>query len=126
MSFVNGAAAMVAVPKSIEDPERTGILLEGLASESWKNVREALFEITAKAKSSRDEDSTRMMDLVMAVRVFDFGYSHMYDQGGTHFVRDLLASGSTDVASTLQRSQKVMVKILEKCVTAYENNDAEP
>ena len=122
MSFVNGAACMIAVPASVENPERTGILLEGIASESWRNVREALFEITAKSKSSRDADSTRMMDLVMENRVFDLGYSHMYDQVYVHFVRDLLASGSTEVASTLQRNQKVIDKALERIINAYEKN----
>ena len=122
MSFVNGAACMVAVPASVEDPVRTGVLLEGIASESWRSVREALFEITAKAKSARDADSTRMMDLVMENRVFDLGYSHLYDQGYVHFVRDLLSSGKTDVASTLQKNRKVMEKVLTKLIEAYEKN----
>ena len=122
MSFVNGAACMVAVPASIEDPVRTGILAEGLAVESYKNIREALFEVTAKSKSARDADSTRMMDLVMETRVFDLGYSHMYDQGLVHFVRDLLQKDSTDVASTIQKSTKVMDKMLTKLIEAYEKN----
>ena len=122
MSFVNGAACMLAVPASIEDPERTGVLLEGLAVESYRNIREALFEITAKSKSSRDEDSTRMMDLVMETRAFDLGYSHMYDQAVVNFVRDLLASRSTDIASTLSKQSKSADKKLQKIIESYEKN----
>jgi hypothetical protein len=46
----------------------------------------------------------------------------MYDQVYVHFVRDLLASGSTEVASTLQRNQKVIDKALERIINAYEKN----
>lgn len=122
MSFVNGAVSMLAVPMTIEDPVRTGILVEGLAVESYRNIRDALFEVTAKSKSARDEDSTRMMDLVMETRVFDLGYSHMYDQSLVNFVRDLLQRDSTDVASTIQKGEKPMAKRLEKIIEAYEKN----
>ena len=122
MSFVNGAVSMLTVPMTIEDPERTGVLVEGLAVESYRNIREALFEVTAKSKSARDEDSTRMMDLVMETRVFDLGYSHMYDQSLVNFVRDLLQKDSTDVASTIQKGEKPMAKKLEKIIEAYEKN----
>ena len=123
MSFVNGAVSMLVVPSVCPDPERTGILLEGLASESWRNVYDALFEITAKSKSARDPDSSRMMDLVMANRVFDLGYSHLYSQGWVQFVRDLLASKSTDVASMWAKNEKIMNKMLEKVIEAYEKNN---
>ena len=122
MSFVNGAVAMLAVPMTIEDPVRTGILVEGLAVESYRNIRDALFEVTAKSKSARDADSTRMMDLVMETRVFDLGYSHMYDQSLVNFVRDLLQKDSTDVASTIEKGIKPMQKKLDKIIEAYEKN----
>ena len=122
MSFVNGAVAMLAVPMTIEDPVRTGILTEGLAVESYRNIRDALFEVTAKSKSARDADSTRMMDLVMETRVFDLGYSHMYDQPLVNFVRDLLQRDSTDVASTIEKGIKPMQKKLDKIIEAYEKN----
>ncbi|MBR4204602.1 MAG: hypothetical protein IKQ92_03915 [Clostridia bacterium] len=123
MSFVNGAVAMLVVPSVCPNPERTGILLEGIAAESYRHVYDALFEVTAKAKSSRDPESTRMMDLVMACRVFDLGYSHMYDQAGVQFVRDLLVQKSTDIASYTTRAFKPMAKMLQKIVEAYEKSN---
>ena len=64
-----------------------------------------------------------MMDLVMANRVFDLGYSHLYSQGWVQFVRDLLASKSTDVASMWAKNEKIMNKMLEKVIEAYEKNN---
>ena len=123
MSFVNGAVAKLVVPAVCPDPDRTAILLEGLAAESWRNVYDALFEITAKSKSARDPDSSRMMDLVMANRVFDLGYSHLWDQAWVQFVRDLLVKGSTDVASMWAKNEKIMNKMLQKVIDAYEENN---
>ena len=122
MSFVNGSQSLVTVPATCPNPERTGILLEGLAADSWRYVYDALFEVTAKSKTARDQDSSRMMDIVMENRVFDLGYSHMWDQPAVQFVRDLLAAGSTDVASTLTRNEKIMTKTLDKIIKAYEKN----
>ncbi len=121
-SFVNGAACMAAVPASLEDPERTGILMEGMAVESYRYIRDALFEVTVKARSSRDEESTRMMDLVMENRAFDLGYSHMFDQSRVQFVRDLLISRSTDVASAFAKSERMMQKTLERILAGYEKS----
>ena len=63
------------------------------------------------------------MDLVKETRVFDLGYSHMYDQSLVNFVRVLLQRDSTDVASTIQKGIKPMAKRLEKIIEAYEKNE---
>lgn len=78
--------------------------------------------MTAKSKSARDTVFTRMMDLVKETRVFDLGYSHMYDQSLVNFVRVLLQRDSTDVASTIQKGIKPIAKRLEKIIEAYEKN----
>ena len=78
--------------------------------------------MTAKSKSARDTVFTRMMDLVKETRVFDLGYSHMYDQSLVNFVRVLLQRDSTDVASTIQKGIKPMAKRLEKIIVTYEKN----
>ncbi len=122
LGFVNGAAAMMGVPITITDPERTSILIEGLAAESYKGVTPALYEIVAKTKHTRDEESSDMIDIIIRNRVFDIGYSHLLSNGISTFVRDLLASGKTDVASHFAKNEKSLTKALEKIVAAYEEN----
>lgn len=122
LGFVNGSAAMMGVPISISDPERTSILIEGFAAESYKKVTPALYEIVAKTKHTRDEESSNMIDIIIRNRIFDIGYSHLLSNGISTFVRDLLASGKTDVASQFAKNEKSLTKALEKIVTAYEEN----
>ncbi len=122
LGFVNGSAAMMGVPITISDPQRTSIIIEALAAESYKKVTPALYEIVAKTKHTRDQESSDMIDIIIRNRVFDIGYSHFYTNGITSFVRDLLASGKTDVASQFAKNEKSLIKLLEKIVSAYEKN----
>lgn len=120
-SFVNGCVDMLCVPISVADTDRTGIIIEGIASASYSYIYDALFEVTAKAKSARDEDSTKMMDLIMEYRAFDFAYAHLYSQSITQFVRDLLVADSTDVASTFSKNEKLITKVMDKLVSSYQD-----
>ena len=121
-SFVNGAAAMLAVPAVVEDPERSGIILEAMAAETYRSVWDVLYEVTVKAKYMRDEQATRMINIIIENRGFDFGYAHMYDNGTMQFMRDLLVKKSKDVASTLEKGEKAMISALDKVVAAYQKN----
>ena len=121
-SFVNGAAAMLTVPSVLEDPERTGVILEAMGSETYRSVWDVLYEVTVKAKYMRDEQATGMINLIIENRGFDFGYAHMYDNNTMQFMRDLLVSGSKNVASTLEKGEKAMNAQLQKVVAAYQEN----
>lgn len=122
LGFVNGSAAMLGVPITITDPERTSVIIEGLAAESYKIVTPTLYEVVAKTKHTRDEESSDMIDIIIRNRVFDIGYTHLYANGISSFVRDLLATGKTDVASQFAKNEKSLTKMLEKIVSAYEEN----
>lgn len=122
LSFVNGAAAMMGVPITITDSERTSIIIEGLASESYKNVTPTLYEVVAKTKHTRDEESSDMIDIIIRERVFDFGYTHLYGNSITSFHRDLLKKGSTDVASVFAKNESALERSLDKLIEAYEEN----
>ncbi|MBR4961257.1 MAG: hypothetical protein IKY52_10200 [Clostridia bacterium] len=121
-SFVNGAAAMLAVPAVVEDADRTGIILEAMAAETYRSVWDVLYEVTVKAKYMRDEQATKMINIIIENRGFDFGYAHMYDNNTMQFMRDLLMKQSKDVASTLEKGEKAMIAALDKVVAAYQEN----
>lgn len=122
LSFVNGCAPVVGVPTAISDPDRTSVILEAMAATSYKRVTPTLYEITAKTKHTRDEESADMIEMVLRNRVFDFGYSHMNGSRITQFVRDLLCEKSTNVASVFAANAKVVDKQLSKLIEAYQKN----
>ena len=117
-SFVNGASNMICVPASCQDLERASIITEALAEEAYKTVTPVLYETYLKRKVTRDADSDEMIDYIIRNRVFDMGYINMFDGIGS-YVRDLLLSKSTNIASTFKSHEKASENTIKKMIEAY-------
>lgn len=122
-SYVDGSSAMICVPATVKpaDRECVSIILEALASESYKIVTPVFVEKMLKRKAARDSDSAGMIDYVVRNRVFDMGYVYMYNGIGS-YVRELLISGKKDVASTLKRYEKSTIARCKQIVKAFEKS----
>ena len=100
-------------PYSDEDWARVGWITEMLAYESKYSLTPAYYEQTLQNKVSRDEDSARMLDLILASRTYDFGWYFeigQYNEG----VMNLLRAYKTDVASMVKMYEKMANKELKK------------
>ncbi|MGM9653074.1 MAG: hypothetical protein ACI3XP_05500 [Eubacteriales bacterium] len=71
---INAAASLICVPVTIQDAERTSTIIEGMASESYKNLIPVYYDVVLQTKQARDKDSSEMLDIIRGSRVFDFGY----------------------------------------------------
>ena len=125
MSFVNGAASVIVVPKSLgeERLEFVGFMLEAMASSSYYMVTDTLYDKVAKSKNMRDQESAEMVDVIIRNRVFDFGYSHFFGKGypcATLFMNCLDAK-STSVASAIKKTREAtMNKEISKILKVYQ------
>ena len=125
MSFVNGAAAVVVVPKSVSADKMgfVGFAMEALSSSSYYMVTDTLYDKVAKAKNVRDQESAEMVDIIIRNRVFDFGYSHFFSKGYPCAVlfQTCLDGKNTSVASAIKRtSDKTMTKEINKILEVYQ------
>ena len=123
LSFVNGAAAVVIVPKSLTDEnlEIAGYMMEALASSSYYMVTDTLYEKVAKSKTARDPESAEMVDVIIRHKVFDFGYSHFHMKGlpcATVF-QEALNSSNPSIVRTISSGEKTTIKELKKVYKAY-------
>ena len=115
---------MICVPatvKSDSQREFVSIITEALASEAYRTVTPVLKETYLKRKITRDSDSADMIDYIVRNRVFDMAYVNMHDGVGS-YVRDLLASKTADITSTLKRYQKSAKKKIESIVKAFDKS----
>lgn len=71
---INAAASLLCVPVTIKNPEFVSTIIEGMASESYKNLIPIYYDVVLQTKQARDKDSSEMLDIIRASRVFDFGY----------------------------------------------------
>lgn len=72
---VVAAGGLMAVPNSLTDPERTGIIMEALAIASHNYVADAFVEQYIENKILRDEDSQKIYRLMRSLQTYDLSYN---------------------------------------------------
>ena len=98
------ATTAIAVPNSVKDPERTGIILEALTAESYYTLRPAYFDVSLKNKLLRDEESGEMLEMIFATRVYDL--AHVFNWGGIFTIFETL--GAARSANFVSAYEKVL------------------
>lgn len=115
-SIASWSGAFYCIPRNSYGDEgfsRSGYITQALAYESLYTLTPAYYEQTLKGKTSRDEESSAMLDLIFATRTYDFGW--YFEIGGyNESIMNLLRGYSSDVTSMYQKTEKVATKILDK------------
>ncbi|MBE6657791.1 MAG: hypothetical protein E7604_05025 [Ruminococcaceae bacterium] len=119
-STVQDGATVFLVPQTIDDPEFVGIITEAMAAESYKTVVPAYYDVVLKTKSSRDEESARMIDLIRDTVKIDFGYIHSTALNGAgHLFVNQVREGTSNIASAFKSIEKAAQKKLDEIVEFY-------
>ena len=113
----DGAHGVMTVPITISKPDYTSIILEAMNAETYKQVAPAYYDIALKVKYSRDNESSRILDLLMESRVFDFGY--IYNNGLAFVVQELVSKKSNNSQSRYTSMMKSSEKSFKKIIDAY-------
>jgi len=107
----------VSVPITVEDKERTGLILETLAYESRYILLPAYYEINLKTKFARDEESREMIDIILTNRLYDLGEIYNWGNVGVFFEDISRGKGSSLAAYWEKNGLKIeadMMKTLDK------------
>ncbi len=96
---------LVCVPATAKDYALCGALLETMSYFSSSTLIPAYYEKLLDGKFSRDDESTRMLDIIFDGLVFDIGLC--YDNFISYYasVGQLLNSNSTDIASFFEKNK---------------------
>lgn len=86
---------------------RTSEILEAMAAKRKEIMMPGYYEVSLQSRSARDEESSAMLDIIFASRMYDLGV--IYDWGS---VTGKLNSPTANVASVFASSQKAMEKTL--------------
>ncbi len=115
-----GNATAVAVPVINTNLDRTGKILEDMAFYSSKYVRPAFYDIMLKSKFARDDDSARMLDIILSNFTIDLALV-MKNSGIDidNLMRDAATKGTTDILSSIAAKDQKYAEVLEKAVTEF-------
>ncbi|MBQ7898131.1 MAG: hypothetical protein IJ323_06875 [Clostridia bacterium] len=116
-----GEHTILAVPKTVKDTEFVGTCIEALSAESYKQVIPTFYEIALKTRYLRDNESKKMLDIIINNRLFDFGYVYDGFKGFAYTLNDMFSSGSSNFESYYSREYtsvrshfKVIIKAFDK------------
>lgn len=118
-SNVDAGCNLIIVPITVSDTERTSIVLEALSAEGYRSVVPAYFNVALSTKYSRDEESTKMLEIVRAGRVYDLGY-YNNNLGVMNSVgENMFVTKNRDFASFYAKNEKAAIKQLDKVIEVY-------
>ena len=105
----NYTATFMCFPKTTPDTERTASVTEMMALESHYTVIGPLYENILSSKLVREDNASRMLDIVFDSLVFDIGVIWNFGNMTT----TILTNTGTDVASLLKRIEKPVTKQIQ-------------
>ncbi|MBQ3176349.1 MAG: hypothetical protein IJB52_00870 [Clostridia bacterium] len=121
LSLIHDCGTMFVVPASCKDVDFSCTILEAIASESYRIVTPAYYEIALKTKYISDSTSGKVIDMIQQGATSDFAYIFNGDFGSPMnvLVSEVLLSKSNTYASRWSRIQKKSENGLQKLLEAY-------
>lgn len=120
ISFVSQhITALMCVPATASDLNRTGFILEALAAESYYTVLPAYYDVALKTKGSRDDESSAMLDIIFGNRVYDLGEYFDFGTFGDSF-RSVCRNSAKGIVSTYEKAAAKIEKALTKFIEEVE------
>ena len=108
---------LMSVPIT-SDPDRTGLILEALASESKYTLQPAYYEVSILGKSTRDVESEAMLEIIFAGRIFDLGSIFAFGGFEDQYM-GLGKAGATDVMSLYAKYESPVNTAIEKFMNKF-------
>lgn len=105
----------IGVPMLCSDPDGTGLIMETMARASYNIIVPAIYERTLNGKVARDDESSRMLDIIFENASFDFNTA--FDFNGTAVLLRFAVTGDEEnFVSKYTSKQKAAQKQLDKVV----------
>ncbi len=114
-TFSKAGFAALIIPSCTADPQMSADVTTVLSAESYKKVVPAYYDITLKTKTSRDNDSEEMLDIIREGFDYDLGMVLLDNTGYIMtMLRGYVASGKFTFASDIAKKEKQVQKLLDK------------
>ncbi len=113
---VSPNAHALYIPATITDPEFTGAVMEELAYQSGKYLIPAYYDVLLKGKTTRDEESLEMLDIIHD------GISYVIKIIGTQFSDALyrqMELKKYDIASFIAKNEEKITKKLQQTLEEF-------
>ncbi|MBQ7318635.1 MAG: hypothetical protein IJW97_00445 [Clostridia bacterium] len=114
-----GVAAVLVVPMTNDDMQRTAYVLDSLGAASKNILTPAYYDLNLKSVVSRDDESEAMLDIIFSSLRYDMGY--LFVPQANSMIRSLGRNFSTDLASSYSANEGSFETEIENLITAILN-----
>ena len=117
VSYLNGwGNGYVGIPANA-DIDKSAFVTEAMAYAGYEMLREPVYEITLSAKVSRDEESARIIDIIIETAFADLG--SVYNFGGTQDIIVQAILNNKDFVSAYEKNEPKIQKDIEKFIASW-------
>ena len=102
------------------DPGRASAVLEALACEYQKRVIPSYYDLAVQTKSTRDEESVEMLDMLLSNRFTDLGDTVWLSVGRAQY-EGLFANKKNTFVSVTEKAENKVAATLEKAIEAFQS-----
>lgn len=113
ISSIDAGTSTSAISVTSSNPARTGMIVETLAEMSVDTITPIYYEKVLKGKSTRDEESERMLDIIKDTSTFDHLYVMNYGNLGFAMM-NWLATGKTSITSEYAAVESKALEDIDK------------
>jgi hypothetical protein len=95
------------------------VILEAMASESLRSVIPAYYDIALSVRAARDEESSVMLDIIFANRVFDLGDGLWFNDIRNGVFGPMFRENNRNIVSRLEEMQNVIQRLSDDAIEAF-------
>ncbi|MFA6948685.1 MAG: hypothetical protein WCQ72_06870 [Eubacteriales bacterium] len=110
---------LTTIPVTNGDTERTGVILDVLAYDSYKTLMEPYYETYLTQKGARDEDSAEMLRIIRDSRTLNVGVLFNWTSDVLTKLDAALCKGNSDVASIVEKQLAKIESNMEKSMELF-------
>lgn len=117
----NDVFTVFVIPAHASDLEFCATVFDTLSAENKYSVIPAFYDVVLKGRTTRDEQSVEMLDLIRENLYFDFAFAHTASLSGmwAHYGNDIAAPVNTSFKTSYDRNLSMYQEKLSALMDAY-------
>jgi len=118
-ALVHDGTTVFVTPVTSKKADRIGAVCEALGYYNYTSVTPAYFEVALKVKYSRDDKTSKVLDIISESAYTNFGYVYASQLNGLGYMRSLASAQTKDFASWYAGLEETAKAGLDKLVETY-------
>ncbi len=113
---------LYAIRKDAQDPTAASAFIECMASEGYRQITPAVFELQLKTRYVNDPISGQMYDIIRSNLTYDLGRIFTYPLGGSQSTfKNAIKNNTANYATSAKMSANLFAKKLPDIMSVYTN-----